>query len=64
MCSHRRAYYYYAEALNANELFPAYPCESLDAYRKGECVKTPGAHLGEDADHCDDSGWWVPNEIK
>lgn len=60
VCSHRRAYYYYAEALKESQRFPAYPCSSMDEYRNGRCPKVAGAHLGDDPDHCsDDGGWWV-----
>ncbi|KAE8741593.1 hypothetical protein FOCC_FOCC012886 [Frankliniella occidentalis] len=56
VCSHRRAYYYYAEALKESARFPAYPCASMEEYRAGKCARVAAAHLGDDADHCTDEG--------
>ncbi|KAJ1523793.1 hypothetical protein ONE63_001624 [Megalurothrips usitatus] len=56
VCSHRRAYYYYAEALRESRRFPAYPCASMADYRDGKCTREAGAHLGDDRDHCTHEG--------
>lgn len=38
VCSHRRAYYYYAEAINRGEGFVAIPCSSYEEYTSGACL--------------------------
>lgn len=38
MCSHRRAYYYYAEAINRGDGFVAVPCSSYEEYTSGSCL--------------------------
>jgi len=37
VCSHRRAYYYYAEAITKSEGFTAVPCPSYEDYTSGAC---------------------------
>ncbi|XP_050420598.1 lipase member H-like [Adelges cooleyi] len=37
VCSHRRAYYYYSEAINKGDAFTAIPCASYEDYNKGLC---------------------------
>lgn len=37
VCSHRRAYYYYAEAINRSDRFVAVPCPSYEEYTSGAC---------------------------
>lgn len=38
VCSHRRAYYYYAEAITRGEGFVAVPCSSYEDYTSGACL--------------------------
>ncbi|XP_050546295.1 lipase member H-like [Daktulosphaira vitifoliae] len=37
VCSHRRAYYYYSEAINRSDAFVALPCESYENFKNGLC---------------------------
>lgn len=37
VCSHRRAYYYYEEAIKKGKGFTGVPCDSWEDFKAGKC---------------------------
>ena len=48
VCSHRRAYYYFAEALLSGPGFRAVACNSYDVFEQGACDERRELFLGSD----------------
>ncbi|XP_078038270.1 uncharacterized protein LOC144470691 [Augochlora pura] len=46
VCSHLRAFKYFAESLNSKAGFVAYKCESYSKFQDGVCSSNPKAYMG------------------
>jgi hypothetical protein len=48
VCSHRRAYYYFAEAVSSGSGFRGVMCQNFDDFQQGLCSKQGFLFLGSE----------------